>query len=57
MGGRVERWVEPDKGRLAFQIYRRAEDERTKCVVDLDARRNTRFTEVARIGLQEPYSG
>lgn len=31
--------------------------EATVSVVDLDARRNTRFTEVARIGLQEPYSG
>ena len=46
VGGRVERWVEPDKGRLAFQIYRRAEDERTKCVVDLDAR-----PELAHVGV------
>lgn len=46
VGGRVERWVEPDKGRLAFQIYRRAEDERTKWVVDLDAR-----PELAHVGV------
>jgi len=29
----------------------------TISVVDIDDRRKTRFTEVARIGLQEPYSG
>ncbi len=29
----------------------------TISVVDTDDRRSTRFTQVARIGLQEPYSG
>ncbi|MFK7895397.1 MAG: NFACT RNA binding domain-containing protein [Myxococcota bacterium] len=42
--GRVERWVEPDRGRLAFSIYRRGasgpdgEVVKRKCVVVLDAR-------------------
>jgi predicted ribosome quality control (RQC) complex YloA/Tae2 family protein len=38
VGGRVERWVEPEPGRIAFSIYRRDGDERRKSVVELDAR-------------------
>ncbi len=37
-GGRVERWVQPSSGRVSFSIYRRAEDEKQKSFVDLDAR-------------------
>ena len=45
-GGRVERWVEPDRGRLAFTIYRRDEDGKRKVTLGIDAR-----PELARIGL------
>ncbi len=38
VGGRIERWLEPEPGRIAFSIYRRDEDEKRKCVVELDAR-------------------
>ena len=38
VGGRVERWVEPEPGRIAFSIYRNADGEKRKCVIDLDAR-------------------
>ena len=41
VGGRVERWVEPEPGRIAFSIYRRAGDERRMAVVELDARPGT----------------
>jgi len=46
VGGRVERWLEPESGRIAFSIYRRDEDEKRKCFVDLDAR-----PDVAHVGL------
>ena len=46
VGGRVERWVEPDRGRLAFSIHRRDDAGARKVVVELDAR-----PEVARIGI------
>ncbi len=60
VGGRIERWVEPDRGRLAFLIYRGAhrgaypggdagpsgEVQKRKCVVSLDAR-----PEVAHCGV------
>ena len=46
VGGRVERWVEPDRGRLAFTIYRRDEAGKRKATVGIDAR-----PELARIGL------
>lgn len=46
VGGRVERWVEPDRGRLAFTIYRRDEAGKTKLTLGLDAR-----PELARVGL------
>ena len=41
VGGRVERWLEPSPGRIAFSIYRRDpddRDEKRKCVIDIDAR-------------------
>ena len=38
VGGRVERWVEPARGRLAFSIYRRDADEARKVVIEIDAR-------------------
>ena len=46
VGGRVERWLEPDRGRIAFSIYRRDERDKIKCIVDLDAR-----AEVAHVGV------
>ncbi len=46
VGGRVERWVEPAPGRIAFSIYRRDEDEKRKCIVDLDSR-----PDLAHVGL------
>ena len=46
VGGRVERWLEPDRGRVAFSIYRRSVDDKLKCILDLDAR-----PEIAHIGL------
>jgi len=48
VGGRVERWVAPDRGRLAFSIYRRGEHEKRKATLGLDVR-----PELARIGLLE----
>lgn len=45
-GGRVERWLEPEPGRLAFSIYRRDEEGKRKCFVDLDAR-----PDLAHVGL------
>ena len=41
VGGRIERWLEPSPGRIAFSIYRGARgeaDEKRKCVIDVDAR-------------------
>ena len=41
VGGRIERWLEPEQGRIVFSIYRRGHhdgDEKRKCVVDIDAR-------------------
>jgi predicted ribosome quality control (RQC) complex YloA/Tae2 family protein len=38
VGGRIERWLEPSPGRISFSIYRREEDEKRKCIIDLDAR-------------------
>lgn len=46
VGGRVERWVEPDRGRLAFTIYRRDESGKRKATIGIDAR-----PELARVGL------
>ncbi|HIK83946.1 MAG TPA: DUF814 domain-containing protein [Myxococcales bacterium] len=46
VGGRVERWLEPERGRIAFSIYRRDEQDKIKCVVDLDAR-----PDVAHVGV------
>jgi predicted ribosome quality control (RQC) complex YloA/Tae2 family protein len=37
-GGRVERWVEPEPGRICVSIYRRDEGEGRKLVIDIDAR-------------------
>ena len=48
VGGRIERWVEPSRGRLAFSLYRRDEDEKSKRVFCIDAR-----PDLARVGLQE----
>lgn len=48
VGGRVERWVEPDRGRLAFTIYRRDEAGKRKATLGIDAR-----PELARVGLLE----
>ena len=45
IGGRVERWVEPERGRLAFSMHRRGEDEARKVVLDIDAR-----PEMAHVG-------
>jgi len=46
VGGRVERWVEPERGRLAFSIYRRDEDSKNKGTIGIDAR-----PELAHLGL------
>ena len=46
VGGRIERWLELDRGRVAFSIYRRDEDEKIKCIIDLDAR-----PELGHVGL------
>jgi predicted ribosome quality control (RQC) complex YloA/Tae2 family protein len=48
VGGRIERWVEPEPGRIVFSIYRRSDDDKRKCVVDLDAR-----PELAHVALLE----
>jgi len=48
VGGRVERWVEPEHGRLAFTIYRRDEEAKHKGTIGIDAR-----PELAHIGLLE----
>jgi predicted ribosome quality control (RQC) complex YloA/Tae2 family protein len=48
-GGRIERWLEPEPGRIAFSIYRSASGDHTekiKCIVDLDAR-----SEIAHVGI------
>lgn len=45
VGGRVERWVEPEPGRVCCTLYRREGDEQRKAVLDLDAR-----SEVAHVG-------
>ncbi len=47
-GGRVERWVEPARGRLAFTIYRRDEGVKRKGTIGIDAR-----PELAHLGLLE----
>jgi predicted ribosome quality control (RQC) complex YloA/Tae2 family protein len=46
VGGRVERWVEPEHGRLAFTIYRRDNDVRHKGTIGIDAR-----SALAHVGL------
>ncbi|MFP6654476.1 MAG: NFACT family protein [Myxococcota bacterium] len=49
VGGRIERWLEPEPGRISFSIYRSAfgdHAEKLKCIVDLDAR-----SEIAHVGL------
>jgi predicted ribosome quality control (RQC) complex YloA/Tae2 family protein len=38
VGGRVERWIEPERGRLAFSIYQKTDDEAGKVVLGIDAR-------------------
>ena len=38
VGGRVERFVEPGPGRLAFSLYRRDGDDKQKWFLELDAR-------------------
>ncbi|MBK7949451.1 MAG: DUF814 domain-containing protein [Deltaproteobacteria bacterium] len=38
VGGRVERWVEPDPGRICVSLYRRDGELQRKAVLDLDAR-------------------
>lgn len=48
VGGRIERWVEPERGRLAFTIYRGGEEDRQKGTIGIDAR-----PEVAHLGLLE----
>ena len=48
VGGRIERWVEPDRGRLAFSIYRRDETSKHKLVLSMDAR-----PDVAHLGVLE----
>lgn len=45
VGGRVERWVEPERGRLAFSVYRRSGDDAKKVVLGIDAR-----PEMAHVG-------
>lgn len=45
IGGRVERWIEPERGRLAFSIYQRNDDEAQKVILGIDAR-----PEMAHIG-------
>jgi predicted ribosome quality control (RQC) complex YloA/Tae2 family protein len=45
VGGRVERWIEPERGRLAFSIYQRSEDEAQKVILGIDAR-----PEMAHVG-------
>ena len=52
VGGRIERWLEPEPGRIAFSIYRRDEDEKRKCVVELDAR-----PDVAHLAVVERMPG
>nr|MBC8188450.1 NFACT family protein [Pseudomonadota bacterium] len=46
VGGRIERWLEPERGRIAFSIYRGGVDDKIKCIVDLDAR-----PEIGHVGL------
>lgn len=38
VGARVERWVEPERGRLAFSLYHRDEAGAGKHVLEIDAR-------------------
>lgn len=38
VGGRIERWVEPERGRLAFTIYRGGGESRQKGTIEIDAR-------------------
>jgi predicted ribosome quality control (RQC) complex YloA/Tae2 family protein len=45
IGGRVERWIEPERGRLAFSIYQRKEDDARKVILGIDAR-----PEMAHVG-------
>jgi predicted ribosome quality control (RQC) complex YloA/Tae2 family protein len=45
IGGRVERWIEPERGRLAFSIYQRKENDAQKVVLGIDAR-----PEMAHVG-------
>lgn len=46
VGGHVERWVEPERGRLAFTIYRRDEATKRKGTIGIDTR-----PELAHLGL------
>ncbi|MEM9175950.1 MAG: NFACT RNA binding domain-containing protein [Myxococcota bacterium] len=46
VGGRIERWVEPERGRLAFTIYRRDASGKRKATLGIDVR-----PELARVGL------
>lgn len=52
VGGRVERWVEPEAGRVCVALYRRDGDVQRKAVLDLDAR-----PEVAHVGELERMPG
>jgi predicted ribosome quality control (RQC) complex YloA/Tae2 family protein len=45
IGGRVERWIEPERGRLAFSIYQRTDDDAQKVILGIDAR-----PEMAHVG-------
>ena len=45
VGGRIDRWVEPERGRLAFAIHRGGPDGPGKATLAIDAR-----PELARIG-------
>jgi predicted ribosome quality control (RQC) complex YloA/Tae2 family protein len=38
VGGRIERWVEPERGRLALTIYRGGDESRQKGTIEIDAR-------------------
>ncbi len=52
VGARVERWVEPARGRLAVTLYRGADREPRKLVLGIDAR-----PELARLSLLQRLPG
>jgi predicted ribosome quality control (RQC) complex YloA/Tae2 family protein len=50
VGGRVERWVEPEPGRICVALYRREGELQRKAVLDLDARpESAHLGELARM--------